>query len=172
MKGTCILRAMHRLRGHSSSITHLDWSYDSKLLRSTCSAYELLCFDTKTGKLASKINVADVRWKTNTCILGFEVMGIWPQYSDGTDVNALDVSKDKGVVITANDDEGLVRLFNYPCVVKSAPCKEYSGHSSHVTNARFLPGGDKVVTVGGNDSAVCVWDCALDESIGRKDRFA
>lgn len=40
--GTCLLRALHRLRGHSSTITHIDWSYDSKLLRSTCQAYELL----------------------------------------------------------------------------------------------------------------------------------
>lgn len=40
--GQCTLRAMHRLKGHSSSITHIDWSYDSRLLQSTCSAYELL----------------------------------------------------------------------------------------------------------------------------------
>lgn len=41
-KGYCILRALHRLRGHSSAITHLDWSYDSMLVLSTCGAYELL----------------------------------------------------------------------------------------------------------------------------------
>ncbi len=40
--GSCSLRAMHRLKGHSSTITHLDWSYDSMLLQSTCAAYELL----------------------------------------------------------------------------------------------------------------------------------
>ena len=40
--GNCVLRAMHRLRGHSSTITHFDWSYDSQLLQSTCAAYELL----------------------------------------------------------------------------------------------------------------------------------
>jgi len=37
-----VLRLVHRLKGHSSSVTHLDWSFDSQLVRSTCAAYELL----------------------------------------------------------------------------------------------------------------------------------
>jgi WD40 repeat protein len=160
--GSCVLRALHRLRGHSSAITHIDWSYDSKLLRSTCQAYELLCWDVETGKLSPQTNVADVRWKTHHCVLGFHVMGIWPLYSDGTDINAIDVSNEKGVVVTANDDGGLVRLFNYPCVVKNAPVKEYAGHSSHVTNIKFLRGGDTVVTSGGNDGSAMVFDVVRD----------
>jgi WD40 repeat protein len=40
--GACSLRSLHRLSGHSSHITHLDWSNDSNLLQSTCGAYELL----------------------------------------------------------------------------------------------------------------------------------
>lgn len=39
---SCKLTPMYRLKGHSSYITHLDWSLDGKLLRSTCGAYELL----------------------------------------------------------------------------------------------------------------------------------
>jgi hypothetical protein len=35
-------------------------------------------------------------------------------------------------------DDGLVRLFNSPCVVDEAPCREYRGHSSHVMKARFV----------------------------------
>jgi len=45
-------------------------------------------------------------------------MGIWPAYSTGSEVNALDVSVEKGLVATGNDSGGLIRLFNYPCVVK------------------------------------------------------
>ena len=40
--GSCLLRPLHRLGGHSSYITHIDWSSDSLLLQSTCGAYELL----------------------------------------------------------------------------------------------------------------------------------
>ena len=35
--GTC--------KGHCSFITALDWSADSKYIRSNCGAYDLLCFD-------------------------------------------------------------------------------------------------------------------------------
>jgi hypothetical protein len=88
--GNCVLRAYCRLKGHSSSITHLDWSYDSQLLRSTCQAYELLCWDIDTGKLAMNApNISDIHWRTHHCVLGFHVMGIWPPYSDGTDINAV-----------------------------------------------------------------------------------
>jgi len=161
--GSCVLRALHRLRGHSSTITHIDWSYDSKLLRSTCQAYELLCWDVDTGRLNTAVNAADVKWRTHHCVLGFHVMGIWPPYSDGTDINSIDVSAEKGLVVTGNDDAGLVRLFNYPCIVKNAPAKEYGGHSSHVTNVKFLRGGDTVVTSGGNDGAAMIFDVLPDE---------
>ncbi len=90
-------------------------------------------------------------------------MGIWPPYSDGTDINSIDVSAEKGLVVTGNDDAGLVRLFNYPCIVKNAPAKEYGGHSSHVTNVKFLRGGDTVVTSGGNDGAAMIFDVLPDE---------
>mmetsp|Transcript_30238 Transcript_30238/g.51030 ORF Transcript_30238/g.51030 Transcript_30238/m.51030 type:complete len:193 (-) Transcript_30238:886-1464(-) len=38
-----------RLTGHSSSITHLDWSADSSLLQSNCAAYEILYWDAVKG---------------------------------------------------------------------------------------------------------------------------
>ncbi|KAJ1418197.1 WD40-repeat-containing domain protein [Ochromonadaceae sp. CCMP2298] len=160
--GVCQLKALHRLRGHSSSITHLDWAHDSLLLRSTCAAYELLCWDVRAGKL-SQVNASDVKWQTQHCTLGFNVMGIWPPYTDGTDINALDVSR-LGLVATANDQGGLVRLHNHPCVVRNAPGKEYGGHSSHVMNLKFMRGGEVLATVGGNDRSVVVWEVVKDES--------
>ena len=45
-------------------------------------------------------------------------MGIWPACSNGSEVNSVDVCVEKGLVVTANDSDGLTRLFNYPCVVK------------------------------------------------------
>lgn len=117
------------------------------------------------------MNVADVKWKTRHCVLGFSVMGIWPMYADGTDINAVDVNAEKGIVVTANDAGGLVKLFNYPCVVKNAPGKEYTGHSSHVTSVRLMPGGDTAVTTGGNDASVVVWDVVYDSSVDNPDQF-
>lgn len=65
----------------------------------------------------------------------------------------------RGLVATA-DDYGTLNLLNYPCVVKNAPSKSYSGHSSHVQNVRFVQRGTDdllLATVGGHDTALIVW---------------
>ena len=129
------------------------------------------CWDVEVGRMNTAVNISDVKWKSTTCELGFSMMGIWPAYSTGTDINAVDVVPHKGIVATANDVGGVVRLHNYPCVVRNAPGKEYTGHSSHVMNLRFMRDGDLMMTVGGNDRSVVVWDVRKDESANIADGF-
>ena len=95
-------------------------------------------------------------------MLGFNVMGIWPRYSDGTDINAVDVNISRGIVATGNDGS-VVRLLNFPCVVENAPAKEYTGHSSHVLNVRFMRDGNHLMSVGGHDESVVVWEVVAQE---------
>lgn len=40
--------------------------------------------------------------------------GIWPEGADGTDINAVDRSRDHKLVATA-DDFGRVNVFGWPC---------------------------------------------------------
>ena len=138
-------------------------------------------------------------WATWTCVLGFPVMGIWRlgQGTDGTDVNAVSRSypsspgltnflEGMGQVLVTGSDDGMVRLFNYPCVVEGAPCRraaagrvgihgrkrcadvehtrvchrhrrELRGHAAHVANVRVSPDNALVVSVGGRDRAVMQW---------------
>ena len=154
------LSPMRRLKGHNSYITHLDWSIDNKLLQSTCGAYEILYWSATDGtQLLSKDDntEADSEWATLTCPFGFNVMGIWPSCSDGTDVNAIDVNTNAGLVATG-DDFGMLKIFNYPCVSKDAPYAEGCGHSSHVMDVRFVRGTRSIATVGGCDSSVFLWN--------------
>jgi WD40 repeat protein/Ca2+-binding EF-hand superfamily protein len=148
-----------RCKGHTSYVTHIDWSRDSRILQSNCGAYEIIYWDIPSGApLRSTLDKveADTDWYSWTCVLGFSVMGIWPEYSDGTDVNALQKSADGKYVVTA-DDFGQVKVFNAPCVVQHAPYSAYRGHSSHVMNVRFLLGDESVVSVGGWDCGVFQW---------------
>jgi len=70
---------LKRLRGHSSFVTHIDWSADNTLLRSTCGAYEILYWDVAAGRqiLNSTDNTeADSKWNSHNSIFGFEVGGV------------------------------------------------------------------------------------------------
>ena len=40
--GSADVSLVYKLTGHTSFITHLDWSADGKLLRSTCGAFLFL----------------------------------------------------------------------------------------------------------------------------------
>ena len=156
--GQCKLSMIYRLAGHSSYITHIDWSSDGRLLRSTCGGYELLFWDAEEGRQFMERGV-DYKWATNSVTLGFNLMGIWPPCSDGTDINQVDVSRDLSLVVTAGD-HGKIHLFNYPCIAKDAPSFEGCGHASFVTGVKFISEGltpAMVISSGGEDKAVMVW---------------
>lgn len=158
------LAVRRKLGGHSSYVTHLDFSSDSKLLQSSCGGYEILYWDVSRGKQIKSSHdsiESDTDWHEWTLTLGYPVMGIFEPDSDGTDVNcahrAAASSNRKEDLIVTGDDSGYVNVYNAPVVCRHAAHFQYTGHSSHCVGARFLKGGDRVVTTGGRDAAVFVW---------------
>jgi len=81
-------------KGHTSFITHIDWSMDSNSLHSNDGSYELLYWNASTGKMdaSGASNFRDEQWHTWSCILGWPVQGIWPPGADGSDINGVDRS--------------------------------------------------------------------------------
>ncbi|XP_078132870.1 echinoderm microtubule-associated protein-like 1 isoform X3 [Sander vitreus] len=143
--------------GHSSFITHLDWSVDSQYLVSNSGDYEILYWIPSVCKQVVSVETTrDIEWATHTCTLGFQVFGLWPDGSDGTDINAVCRSSDKSLLVTG-DDFGKVHLFSYPCSQFRAPSHVYGGHSSHVTNVTFLYDDGYLVSTGGKDMSVMQW---------------
>ncbi|XP_067470409.1 echinoderm microtubule-associated protein-like 1 isoform X7 [Thunnus thynnus] len=143
--------------GHSSFITHLDWSVDSQYLVSNSGDYEILYWIPSVCKQVVSVETTrDIEWATHTCTLGFQVFGLWPDGSDGTDINAVCRSNDKSLLVTG-DDFGKVHLFTYPCSQFRAPSHFYGGHSSHVTNVTFLHNDSYLVSTGGKDMSVMQW---------------
>ena len=92
-------------------------------------------------------------WATSTCKLGWEVMGIYPQGADGTDINAVDASADRKYVV-AGDDFGSIAIYKFPVLKNTQPCRRMTGHSEHVPRVRFY-NSDKneryIISAGGND---------------------
>uniref|UniRef100_A0A8D0CGS8 Echinoderm microtubule-associated protein-like 4 n=1 Tax=Scleropages formosus TaxID=113540 RepID=A0A8D0CGS8_SCLFO len=150
--------------GHSSYITHLDWSTDSTCIMSNSGDYEILYWDIPKGctLIRNRSQCKDVDWATYTCVLGFQVFGVWPEGSDGTDINALVRSHNRKILALA-DDFCKVHLYQYPCSRPKAPSHKYSAHSSHVTNVSFLYDDGHLVTTGGKDTSVIQW-CVVEKN--------
>uniref|UniRef100_A0A8C9VKQ9 EMAP like 3 n=1 Tax=Scleropages formosus TaxID=113540 RepID=A0A8C9VKQ9_SCLFO len=144
--------------GHSSFITHLDWSKDGKYIMSNSGDYEILYWDVAGGckLLRNRFESKDREWASYTCVLGFHVMGVWLEGSDGTDINALCRSHSEKVVAVA-DDFCKVHLFQYPCPKPKAPSHKYEGHGSHVTNVCFTHNDSHLISMGGKDTCILQW---------------
>uniref|UniRef100_A0A8C2UVG5 Echinoderm microtubule-associated protein-like 4 n=1 Tax=Chinchilla lanigera TaxID=34839 RepID=A0A8C2UVG5_CHILA len=144
--------------GHSSYITHLDWSPDNKHIMSNSGDYEILYWDIENGckLIRNRSDCKDIDWTTYTCVLGFQVFGVWPEGSDGTDINALVRSHNRKVIAVA-DDFCKVHLFQYPCSKAKAPSHKYSAHSSHVTNVSFTHNDSHLISTGGKDMSIIQW---------------
>ena len=63
-----------------------------------------------------------------------------------------------GTLLLAAGDDGRLRLFNAPCVVEDAPSRDALGHCSHLACARFLSGDRTIVSAGGADRSLMLWD--------------
>lgn len=151
-----------RCAGHSSWISHLDWSQDSSVIQSTDAAYEMLYW--KVNGEQQTVCQRDQSWATWTCTLGFPVMGIWRDGMGGSDINSVDRSKNVNrngkplsEFLVAADDNGKVHLFNYPCVIEDAPGHAFKGHASHVSNIRFSADDKRVFSTGGHDRSLFQW---------------
>lgn len=145
------------LRGNSASITHADWSKDSAFVRTTAASGELLFWDLNTCTQVTRTSdLKDVEWATNHCIFGWPVQGIWPEASDITDINAVDLHP-SGQLLAMGDDFRMVQLCRFPCVDKTTEKKKFNGHSEHVTNVRWAADGRRLISLGGLDAGVFVW---------------
>ncbi|XP_047206789.1 echinoderm microtubule-associated protein-like 4 isoform X1 [Girardinichthys multiradiatus] len=156
--------------GHSSYITHLDWSPDNKFIMSNSGDYEILYWDIQNScqLIRNRSECKDIDWATYTCVLGYHVFGVWPEGSDGTDINALMRSHNRRVIALA-DDFCKVHLFAYPCSRFKAPSHKYSAHSSHVTNVSFLYNDSHLISTGGKDTSIMQWRLVKKSSLSLTD---
>jgi WD40 repeat protein len=142
---------------HTSSVTHMDFSSDGKILMTNTEDYEIFYWDVESGEhVLDSSRTRDLDFGRWTCTLGWPVQGIWEEGADGTDVNAVCTSNSRKVLATG-DDFGQTKLFKYPCVTPHAKARKYLGHSSHVTNVRFTSDNHYLLSTGGRDTAIFQW---------------
>ncbi|KAL5008221.1 hypothetical protein ScPMuIL_013802 [Solemya velum] len=149
--GTC--------KAASSYITHVDWDKQGKVLMVNTGAKEQLFYEAPRGKRITLRHeeIEKFDWDSWTSVLGHTCEGVWPPKCDVTDVNSSSLSEDRSLLATG-DDFGFVKVFLYPAKGKFSKFKKYVGHSAHVTNVRWTKDNTKLISIGGADTAVMVWN--------------
>jgi microtubule-associated protein-like 1/2 len=161
-----------RFTGHSSYITHIDWSVDSQHLMSNSGDYEILFWEVSSCKqLTHAHQIRNLEWSSNNCTLSPKSFGIWGAIDveidtrkpglklstlDGTDVNSTCVSNSKRFLVSG-DDFGCLNFHAFPCNTSKSEKRVLHGHSSHVTNVSFTNNDSRVISIGGNDMSIFEW---------------
>jgi WD40 repeat protein len=151
-----------KAKKHSSAITHLDWSTDSRFIHSTDQACELLFFDTAGKQITAGATMfRDQEWAAWSVVFGWPVKGIWQAYMDASDINMVDRSftaVDSGYKLLAcGNDKSQITVYRYPCLTKGAEFVLGTGHASHVTNVKFSRQDKYLLSTGGEDQTVMQW---------------
>eukprot|EP00116_Pleurobrachia_bachei_P003289 sb/3463551/ len=139
------------------SVLQLDWSHDSTHLVVSLSTYQTVYIKCPEGYQSETEPAGGLTLHSSTTVLGENLVGIWPRDSKQFDVNAATVAHGSSVVATG-DDFGTVKLFQYPVREKYSKHKKFFGHSAHVVGVRFTYNDKYLVSIGGDDSCVLVWE--------------
>ncbi|KAL0108243.1 hypothetical protein PUN28_015057 [Cardiocondyla obscurior] len=149
----------NKIRG-TQPLMQLDWSSDSRFLQTVTQDYDLLFWDVKVlSSEKSPLVMKDVKWYTHNCTVGYMVSGQWNnRYYPLTTVVTTSSRSAAHDMLVSGDAEGYLRLFRYPCTSAKAEYVEEKVYSSLVACARFLYNDQNVVTVGGTDAALMLWE--------------
>lgn len=149
----------------NAALTHLDWSKDSNIIAVNSLAQEIKFINCSQKKDVSASSVRDVEWNTWSCTLGWPVQGIYPGV-EGCGVMTCYRNK-MGSILATGDEFSKVKLFQYPVVTKHQLFKEYQGHSQKVTRVMFNSDESYLISLGGSDRSVFVWqtDFSLDDKL-------
>lgn len=108
--------------------------------------------------------LAEIEWATVTGVIGSDVDGVFPKYSQLNDVNSVSARGDRDLLATG-DDFGLVKLFRFPASKRGAKFRKYNGHSAHVTNVSWTNDGQFLLSIGGADHGLFQWKLIDNEGM-------
>lgn len=155
-------KRVNKIRG-SQPLTHIDWSLDAQYLQTATIDFDLLFWDVKALTAErSPIAMKDVKWLTHNCTVGFTVGGMWSNryYSSQNTLMTTACRASGHDMLAGGDAEGYLRLFRYPCITPRAEFAEAKVYSGTIACARFLYGMRSLVTVGGTDASLMIWELA------------
>lgn len=145
--------------------------------QSTSNHGELFFWRVKDGSsIDSPNDIRDVVWKSFTCPYGWPIQGIYDPSNNMENINSIyAVSRSHTFetvpVLAIGDIFGRLRLFNYPCVSYGAPDKTYKAHSGKITNIEFSDDDVFLISTGGTDRCIMVWQTDIQDEIRSRKAF-
>ena len=146
-----------RCLGHSSPVVHIDWSTDSQHIQTNSADHEVMVWSAAVSRPVRDMDVMrDLEWATAACTVQWSSLGVWGETADSPDPSTAAVSRNREV-LGVGDTWGRVRLFSCPASQPKTLCHTYTGHSSQVSRVQWTQDGNKLLSVGGRDTAVLQW---------------
>lgn len=152
---------------NNSFIQYLEWSSSSDYLACACDNFELKYFSLMHNtKPVAFSEVKDKTWLNWSLPIGPMAYGIdindqvlrntsicrsWRMKEGSKDYN----SNLKAVV---GDQNGNVKLYNFPAYAEHADFKSYNSHTMNVSGICFLPDDNYVVAISDKDSSIVVFE--------------
>ncbi|KAI4460973.1 wd-40 repeat protein [Holotrichia oblita] len=149
----------NKIRG-SQPLMQLDWSTDSNYVQTVTADYDLSFWDIKSlSPEKSPIAMKDTKWYTHNSTVGFLVAGVWNNrfYPMSSVISTASRSSAHDLLI-CGDTDGYLRLFRFPVLSTKAEYNEEKLYSGTVACARFLFNDRNIVTVGGTDAGLMLWE--------------
>ncbi|VVC95369.1 unnamed protein product [Leptidea sinapis] len=153
----------NKIRG-AQPLMQLDWSLDGNYLQSVTADYDLAFWDVKAlSPEKSPIAMKDVKWSTFNSTVGFLVSGMWNnRFYPMTSLITSSSRSSAHDLLISGDSDGYLRLFKYPCASPKAEYYEVKVYTGAVLAARFLFNDRCLVTSGGSDAALMLWELVDD----------
>jgi WD40 repeat protein len=162
-------------KGHTSYIKNIDFSSDGRLIKTTDAAKELLFWDVESAqRLTNATAYRETQWHTNSCVYSWGLQGVFNRWDPekvvqpDNEINCVCRSMDGNLVAASGSHtvRSAIKLFTYPCLTDSVPFS-YGGHTSPVLDLQFVRSnqsfkGMNLVSAGGNDSCIFVWDVVTE----------
>lgn len=110
----------------------------------------------------SPILMRDVKWLSHNCTVGYLVAGMWSNrfYSSPSAKIATCNRSNAMDILSSGDSDGHIRLFRYPCISPRSEYYETKVYSGAIACLRFLFGDHYLVSVGGTDASLMLWNLA------------
>ena len=146
---------------HVAPVVALDFSADSKYVRSACAGRDLKFCTALDGSKAEPEAMKELTWASETVPYGWHCKGCYPADAGAlpappAQLTAFGKSPAAAPVLAAGDAMGVAHLFAYPANEPGAGSTDIAAHVGAIGALAFT-GAGALLTAGSSDGAILEW---------------